>query len=68
MDTNNTIRIKKMNYYFITNNIYMKIIDYFIKIIKIILYFIIINSIIGIIIIRIICFNDISYLFICQQS
>ena len=47
----------------------MKIIDYFIKIIKIILYFIIINTIIGIIIIRIICFNDISScLFICQQS
>ena len=44
----------------------MKIIDYFINIILIILYSIIINTIIGIIIIRITCLNDTSYLFICQ--
>jgi hypothetical protein len=48
-------------------NCYMKIIDYLIKIIIILLYLIIIFTIIGIIIIKITCFNNKNNLFICLR-
>lgn len=47
---------------------YLDIIDSFIKMLILLLYLIIINTIIGIVIIRITCLNDINNLFICYHQ
>ena len=69
MDTNNTNTLKKMNFiyiYLILMTFISKFLDFLIKILIILLYFIIIKTITILIIIRITCLNDNNDLFICK--